>query len=158
MIDRREREIDATGAEMAVEIVVCVARTDEPRNDGRVGVEDESSECRDAHPDGTRTVFFELNGQPREVKVVDHSLEVTDKGRPKAVPGDPKQIAAPMPGMVVTVAVQEGSAVTKGQKLLTMEAMKMETTLYAEQDGKVSQVLVQPGTQVDTGDLVILME
>lgn len=112
----------------------------------------------DAHPDGTRTVFFELNGQPREVKVVDHSLEVTDKGRPKATPGDAKQIAAPMPGMVVTVAVQEGNAVTKGQKLLTMEAMKMETTLYAEQDGKVSQVLVQPGTQVDTGDLVIQLE
>ena len=63
-----------------------------------------------------------------------------------------------MPGMVVTVAVQEGNAVTKGQKLLTMEAMKMETTLYAEQDGKIAQVLVQPGVQVDTGDLVIQLE
>jgi pyruvate carboxylase len=111
----------------------------------------------DAHPNGTRTVFFELNGQPREVTVVDRSLEVTDAGRPKATPGDPKQVAAPMPGMVVTVAVQEGNAVTKGQKLLTMEAMKMETTLYAEQDGKIAGVLVSPGTQVDTGDLVIQM-
>jgi pyruvate carboxylase len=82
---------------------------------------------------------------------------VTDAGRPKATPGDGKQVAAPMPGMVVTVAVQDGNAVTKGQKLLTMEAMKMETTLYAEQDGKIAQVLVAPGTQVDTGDLVIQM-
>jgi pyruvate carboxylase len=112
----------------------------------------------DAHPDGTRTVFFELNGQPREVKVVDRALEVTEAVRPKAAPGDPKQVAAPMPGMVVIVAVQEGNAVTKGQKLLTMEAMKMETTLHAEQDGKISQVLVEPGTQVDTGDLVIQLE
>lgn len=112
----------------------------------------------DAHPDGTRTVFFELNGQPREVKVVDHSLEVADAARPKATPNDPKQVAAPMPGMVVTVAVQMGDKVSKGQKLLTMEAMKMETTLYAEQDGKVAKLYVQPGTQVDTGDLVMQLE
>jgi pyruvate carboxylase len=92
------------------------------------------------------------------VTVVDRSLEVTDAGRPKATAGDPKQVAAPMPGMVVTVAVQEGNSVSKGQKLLTMEAMKMETTLYAEQDGKVAEVLVSAGTQVDTGDLVIQME
>ena len=112
----------------------------------------------DAHPDGSRTVFFELNGQPREVKVIDRSLESVDVGRPKAVAGDPKQVAAPMPGMVVNVAVQLGDPVTKGQKLLTMEAMKMETTLYAEQDGKIGKVFVQAGTQVDTGDLVIQME
>jgi pyruvate carboxylase len=89
---------------------------------------------------------------------VDQALEVTEAARPKAAPGDARQVAAPMPGMVVTVAVQEGDPVTKGQKLLTMEAMKMETTLYAEQDGKIAQVLVQPGTQVDTGDLVMQME
>jgi pyruvate carboxylase len=103
-------------------------------------------------------VFFELNGQPREVTVVDRSLDVEEAARPKASPGDPKQVAAPMPGMVVTVAVQAADPVTKGQKLLTMEAMKMETTLYAEQDGKVAKLYVQPGTQVDTGDLVIQLE
>jgi pyruvate carboxylase len=112
----------------------------------------------DAHPDGKRTVFFELNGLPREVTVVDRSLEVEEAARPKAVPGDLKQVAAPMPGMVVTVAVQAGDAVTKGQKLLTMEAMKMETTLYAEQAGKVARLFVQPGTQIDTGDLVIQLD
>ncbi|HEX5442964.1 MAG TPA: biotin/lipoyl-containing protein, partial [Pirellulales bacterium] len=62
---------------------------------------------------------------------------------------------APMPGMVVNVAIKPGDAVARGQKLLTMEAMKMETTLYAERDGQIAEVLVEPGAQVDTGDLVI---
>ena len=60
-----------------------------------------------------------------------------------------------MPGMVVTVAVHEGDEVKQGQKLLSMEAMKMETTLYAERSGKIAEVLVQPGTRVETGDLVV---
>jgi pyruvate carboxylase len=112
----------------------------------------------DAHPDGQRTVFFELNGQPREVTVRDLSLEPEAVGRPKAVPDNPRHVPAPMPGMVVNVAVQPGDPVTRGQKLLTLEAMKMETTLYAEQDGRVADVLVQRGVQVDTGDLVIRLE
>ena len=60
-----------------------------------------------------------------------------------------------MPGMVVTVAVQVGDSVKKGQKLLTVEAMKMETTINAERDGKLSEVLVKPGSQVATGDLLL---
>jgi pyruvate carboxylase len=63
-----------------------------------------------------------------------------------------------MPGLVVNVAVQNGDRVTKGQKLLTMEAMKMETTLYAEFDAKVTELLARPGTQVQTGDLVLRVE
>jgi len=109
----------------------------------------------DPHPDGHRSVFFELNGQPREVTVVDHSLEPEVSLRPKADPSDPLQIAAPMPGLVVSVAVQEGDSVVRGQKLLTMEAMKMETTLYAEQDARVAEVHVKAGTQVETGELVL---
>jgi pyruvate carboxylase len=109
----------------------------------------------DPQPDGRRTVFFELNGQPREVSVADRALESEVVKRPKADLGNPAQVGAPMPGVVVTVAVRVGEAVAKGQKLLSMEAMKMETTLYAEQDGKVAEVLVQPGSQVETGDLVV---
>ena len=60
-----------------------------------------------------------------------------------------------MPGMVVTVAVQAGDGVKKGQKLLTIEAMKMETTISAERDGKIADVLVKPGSQVATGDLLL---
>ncbi len=110
------------------------------------------------HPDGTRNVFFELNGQPRDVTVVDQSLEPETKKRLKADPNNPKHVAASMPGMVVTVAVQAGDTVKRGQKLLTLEAMKMETTITAETDGKVAEVLVEAGSQVETGDLLLVLE
>jgi pyruvate carboxylase len=112
----------------------------------------------DPHPDGHRTVFFELNGQPREVNVIDRALEPQEAARPKADPGDPLQVAAPMPGLIVTVAIVAGDKVTRGQKLATMEAMKMETTLYAETDGRVAELLVKPGTQVETGELLLRLE
>jgi pyruvate carboxylase len=112
----------------------------------------------DPHPDGTRTVFFELNGQPREVIVADKSLTAQVRKRPKAEAGNLLHVAAPMPGLVVSVVVSEGEAVAKGQKLCTMEAMKMETTVYAEQAGRVAEVLVKPGTQVEGGDLLIRLE
>jgi pyruvate carboxylase len=112
----------------------------------------------DPHPDGHRTVFFELNGQPREVNVIDRSLEPQESARPKADPDDPTQVAAPMPGLVVTVAVQAGDKVSKGQKLITMEAMKMETTLAAEFDARVAELLVTPGTQVETGELMLRLD
>ncbi|MFO0867878.1 MAG: pyruvate carboxylase [Pirellulales bacterium] len=110
------------------------------------------------HPDGQRSVFFELNGQPRDVTVVDRSLEPATKASPKADPADPRQIGAAMPGMVVTVTVQVGDQVAKGQKLLSLEAMKMEATIYAERDGKVAQLYVKPGTPVQTGDLLVALE
>ncbi len=109
----------------------------------------------DAHPDGKRTVFFELNGQPRDVTLVDKSLEPDAPTNVKADSANPQHIGASMPGMVVTVAVRPGDAVTKGQKLLSLEAMKMETNVYAERDGKIGQVLVSPRVQVATGDLLL---
>jgi pyruvate carboxylase len=112
----------------------------------------------DPHPDGNRLVFFELNGQPREVVVVDRALAGEAQKHPKAEAGNPRQVGAPMPGLVVTVAAAPGEEVVKGQKLLTMEAMKMETTLYAEQAGRVAEVLVRPGTQVEAGDLLLRFE
>jgi len=107
------------------------------------------------HADGTRTVFFELNGQPRSVSVSDKSLEAKVQRRPKAAVGDAREVGAPMPGLIVTVAVAAGDTVTKGQKLLSLEAMKMETTVYAERDGKLAEVLVAPGTPVEAGELVV---
>ena len=112
----------------------------------------------DPHPDGSRTVFFELNGQPREVTVIDKALEPEQARNVKADPANAKQIGASMPGMVDTVAVQPGDTIAKGQKLLALEAMKMETTVYAETDGTIADVLVKPGTQVDTGDLLLSFE
>jgi pyruvate carboxylase len=105
------------------------------------------------HGDGLRTVFFELNGQPRSVTVADASLAGTVQRRPKATAGDAREVGAPMPGLVVTVAVRKGDKVKKGQKLLSLEAMKMETTVYAERDGTLAEVLVAPGTPVEAGEL-----
>jgi pyruvate carboxylase len=112
----------------------------------------------DPHPDGRRIVFFELNGQPREASVQDHSLEVTLAAHPKADPKDLRQVAAPMPGVVVSVTVQSGDAVTKGQRLAVLEAMKMETVVVAPSDGRIAELLVASGTQVEAGDLLCRLE
>ena len=110
------------------------------------------------HPDGTRTVFFELNGQPREVTVVDRSLEPEVRPAVKADPDDPHQIAAPMPGMVITVAINQGDRVKAGQKLMVLEAMKMETTITAPRDGIVTKIETPTGTHVEAGDLLARFE
>jgi pyruvate carboxylase len=112
----------------------------------------------DVHHDGTRSVFFELNGQPREVTVPDRSVSSEISARLKADPQNPKQIGASMPGLVVVVAVQPDDHISAGQKLMTLEAMKMETTILAEADGKVADVHVVAGTQVEAGDLLITIE
>jgi pyruvate carboxylase len=112
----------------------------------------------DPHPDGRRLVFFELNGQPREVPVEDRALAGEARRHPKADASDLCQIGAPMPGLVVTVTVAHGEELAAGQKLFTLEAMKMETTVYADRTGKVAEVLVKPGTQVEAGDLLLRFE
>ena len=108
--------------------------------------------------DGRRTVFFELNGQPREITVLDRALEPDQPRRLKADPNDATHVGSTMPGMVVNVAVKPGDAVVKGQKLLLLEAMKMQTILAAERDGKIDKVHIHPGTTVEVGDLLITME
>ncbi len=108
-------------------------------------------------PSGHRTVFFELNGQPREVTIIDKSLEPTTKAALKADPNNPSHIAASMPGMVITVAAAEGDKVKAGQKLMVLEAMKMETTINAPADGVVKTIQTQPGTQVEAGDLLAVI-
>ncbi len=109
-------------------------------------------------PDGTRTVFFELNGQPREIEVIDKALGGDLTQAVKADPADPTHIAANMPGMVIGVSVKQGENVSKGDKLLALEAMKMETTINAEQSGEVVQLLVKSGSQVAAGDLLMVIK
>jgi pyruvate carboxylase len=109
----------------------------------------------DITPEGKRTVFFELNGQPRQAIVEDRSRTASKGSRLKADRSNPCHIGAPMPGMVVAVAVQPGVCISKGQKLLGLEAMKMETTMHADQDGTVGEVFVHAGSQVETGDLLM---
>ncbi len=112
----------------------------------------------DPHADGRRLVFFELNGQPREVLVEDRSLSAGATTRRKADPNDSRQVSASMPGLLTRVMVAEGEEIAAGQKLVTLEAMKMETTLYAEVAGRVAEVLVRAGTQVEAGDLLVRLE
>jgi pyruvate carboxylase len=110
------------------------------------------------HPDGERTVFFELNGQPREVTIADKSLKTVATQRVKADPAKPGNVGAPIPGAVTSIVVNVGDVVVKGERLLVMEAMKMQTTVYAPIDGKVSQRLVNVGQTVDAKDLLIVIE
>lgn len=109
------------------------------------------------HEDGTRTVFYELNGQPREVTIFDKTLNIEKKERAKADPAIPGHVAAPIPGAVTSIMVDRGQPVKKGDRLLVMEAMKMQTTVYAPIDGKVQDILVETGATVETKDLLAVI-
>ncbi|MBC7785626.1 MAG: pyruvate carboxylase [Burkholderiales bacterium] len=110
------------------------------------------------HDDGTRTVFFELNGQPREVRTIDRSLEGKLHKQAKADPDNAHHVGAPMPGKISTVSVKPGQVVKEGEKLLSIEAMKMETAVYAPRAAAVTSVEVKLGTTVAAGDLLIVLE
>ena len=105
--------------------------------------------------DGRRIVTFELNGMTREASILDKSAQVKARPRPKADPSDPLQIGAPIPGLITALAVSVGSKVKKGGKLLTLEAMKMQSTLYANSDGAVQALFAQVGETVASKDLLI---
>jgi pyruvate carboxylase len=112
----------------------------------------------DAHEDGTRTVFFELNGQPRPIRVADRS-QVAKRPPPRKIEaGNAKHVGAPMPGIISTVPVHVGQQLARGEVLVTLEAMKMETTVRAERDGVIQEVLAKPGLQVDAKDLLVVYE
>ncbi|SMY07698.1 pyruvate carboxylase [Flavimaricola marinus] len=112
----------------------------------------------DTTDDGEVRVFFELNGQPRTVRVPNRKAAATTARRPKAELGNPNHIGAPMPGVVATIAAQEGKPVKQGDLLLTIEAMKMETGIHAERDGTIKAVHVTAGAQIDAKDLLIELE
>jgi pyruvate carboxylase len=105
---------------------------------------------------GMVKVFFELNGQPRLIKVPDRNRAATSTARRKADIANATHLGAPMPGVISTVSVSAGQAVKAGDVLLSIEAMKMETALHAEKDGTVSEVLVRAGDQIDAKDLLVV--
>jgi pyruvate carboxylase len=107
--------------------------------------------------DGQRTLFFELNGQPRTVKVLDKAMAASGKIRRKADAGDATQVGAPMPGMIVNVCTA-GSTVKQGDRLFTIEAMKMETAVYADIDARIAEVVAATGQRVEPHDLVMVLE
>ena len=112
----------------------------------------------ETNAEGVAKVFFELNGQPRTVRVADRSVSATQAARPKADPGNENHIGAPMPGVVASVAVQAGGQVKQGDLMLTIEAMKMETGIHAERAATVKAVHVTPGAQIDAKDLLIELD
>ena len=114
-----------------------------------IGETDENGEVK---------VFFELNGQPRVIRVPNRLVTSETTSRPKADPSNSNHIGAPMPGVISTVSVNDGQTVKKGDLLLTIEAMKMETGIHVERDAKIKAVHVKPATQIDAKDLIIELE
>nr|WP_231863611.1 pyruvate carboxylase [Cephaloticoccus capnophilus] len=104
---------------------------------------------------GRRTVTYELNGMAREVLVADKSRAAKTQARPKADLSAPDQIAAPIPGLIVTMNASVGAKVAKGDRLFMMEAMKMQTSIYASEDGTVAELYAAVGDTVEAKDLIV---
>lgn len=104
-----------------------------------------------------RVVFFELNGQPREVEVFDAQQAITVGNRRKVNPADDREVGASMSGTVVSIMVEEGDHVTAGQFLMVTEAMKMEMQVQAPREGEIEQIVVRVGDSVQAGDLLVVL-
>jgi pyruvate carboxylase len=113
-----------------------------------------------ASPDeqGIRTLFYELNGNPREVRTRDLSAGATQSERRRADPANLHHLGAPMPGAVAEVKVKPGDVIKKGDHLLTLEAMKVFMHVNSPLDAKVKDVLVAPPAHVESGDLLVVFE
>ncbi len=105
--------------------------------------------------DGNRTIQFELNGRARETVIRDKSIATEHVKRPQVDPTDQKQVGAPIPAMVSSVAVSIGHKVKQGDKLIVLEAMKMQSTIYAPCDGTVDEITVSAGDRVESKDLLL---
>ena len=105
--------------------------------------------------EGKRIISYELNGVPRESTILDKSLTTKVKARLKADPAIPAQVGAPIPGVITGIHSTVGGKVAKGDKLITLEAMKMQTTIYAPDTGVVAEILVKVGDSAESGDLLL---
>ncbi|MBF9140422.1 pyruvate carboxylase [Hymenobacter properus] len=111
----------------------------------------------DINEEGCRTIFFTLNGQTRNVQVRDQSVAVTKVSNPKVDKNNPRQVGAPLQGMLSKVLVKAGQAAPKNTPLFVIEAMKMETTITAPQDLTVADINLPEGTRVSADDLVLTL-
>ncbi|MBI3877983.1 MAG: pyruvate carboxylase [Verrucomicrobia bacterium] len=105
--------------------------------------------------DGSRTLTFDLNGISREATITDKSVQPKGKPRVKADPANPLHVGAPIPGIITALAVGVGAKVAKGDKLLTLEAMKMQTTIYASANGVVDEITARVSDTVESKDLLM---
>ena len=109
----------------------------------------------DPNEEGKVTVFFKVNGQTRYVEIQDNSIKVDKIVHAKVDKSDPMQIGAPLQGSLSSVLVKTGQAVKKNDPLFIIEAMKMETTITANEDATIKKIVLKPGTMVEADDLVI---
>ncbi len=136
-----ERDEITVDLEPGKTIIIRLLTVDEPR------------------PDGMRSVFFELNGQPREIEIRDKSFkEVASAQQRRADPANVGEVGAPIPGAVTNIHVKVDTPVKKGDSLLVMEAMKMQTTVYAPKEGAIRELAVKSGDSVKAGDLLVVIE
>jgi pyruvate carboxylase len=112
----------------------------------------------DVEEEGIRKLFYELNGQPRMLRIPLAGASGAKAARTKADEGNSTHIGAPMPGMVVRVAAQKGARVAKGEPLVAIEAMKMETIVAAPREGVIKDILVMTGVTVAAKDLLVVFE
>jgi pyruvate carboxylase len=103
---------------------------------------------------GIRSLTFELNGKARTTLVQDKSVKGDAKAKEKADPANDKHVGAPIPAIISSIATSVGKSVSKGDKIAVLEAMKMQTTIYASTDGTVDEILVQVGDSVESKDLI----
>jgi pyruvate carboxylase len=107
--------------------------------------------------DGTRDLYFELNGEGRTITVRDQAAAQSGVQRVKADRGNPSHVAAPMPGKVLKVNVKPGDAVRAGAVLMVTEAMKMETNVKAKADCRIAEVKYKEGDKVEKEDLILVL-
>jgi pyruvate carboxylase len=105
--------------------------------------------------EGDVKVFFELNGQPRVIRVPNRAVKAKAPVRAKAEDGNAAHVGAPMPGAIAAVAVSAGQKIAAGDLLFTIEAMKMEMGLRAERAATIKAIHVNPGSQVEAKDLLL---
>lgn len=107
---------------------------------------------------GQREVFYEMNGEVRQVTIDDQHAAVENTTRPKADPGDSSQVGAPIAGAVVEVRVKEGTEVKRGDICCILSAMKMELVVSAPHAGKVTRIEVKEGDSLQASDLICKVE
>ena len=114
--------------------------------------------CSEPDEEGKRKVFMRLNGQTRIIEVQDRSRKVASKENTKIEKGNSKQVGAPLQGKLSQVLIKHGDEVKRNQPLFVIEAMKMETTVAANDSGKVKDIILSPGSMVKADDLVVVLE
>lgn len=112
----------------------------------------------DPMDNGMRSVVFEVNGSMRQVRIQDKKLEVKSDNKLKAEKNNPRHLGSTIPGTVGKVLVKEGDKVEINMPLMTVEAMKMETTVVSKVDGTVDKIYVKEGESVRAEDLLVSFE